>query len=209
MKSIIHIEKIEAEGVVFHNIKIEIDNIKAHLPGPCRPNRTSTYPGGGPAAEPAAPRDRRTLKTALAGTGLTTKQLADLFGVSVWSIRAWCLGDNRPKDEKIAKIAQLLDMTPKEVSRLLPRRRPSRTAAKRVMRTRKSLGYAIAAYPDGRFVANDGHTAVTFTVRKMGQRTVLDQIETGKDSPLGKKIARDGKISGFGRVCQAARLNTL
>lgn len=208
MKSTIHIEKIEAEGVVFHNIKIEIDNIKAHLPGTWKSGSDDTIPEK-PAAEPAAPRARRTLETALVGTGLTTKQLADLFGVSVWAVRAWCLGYNRPKDEKIAKIAQLLDMTPKEVSRLLPRRRPSRTAAKRVMRTRKARGYAIVAYPDGRFVANDGNTAVTFTVRKMGQRTVLDQIENGKDLPLARKLMRDGKVSGFGRVCQAARLNTL
>jgi len=211
MKSIIHIEKIESAGVVFHNIKIEIDNIKAHLPGTWKSGSDDTIPTE--AAKPEAPKKapkektesvKQELEEAFAKTGLSTAEIADLIGVTDWAVRSWCLGYHRPTIDKINKISDLIGVSPREVQRILPRAR--RKSAKRAI-SRKRRNYTIEAISSDRFVAKDGTTEVTFTVCKQGPRTVLAQIEGPVDTPLAKKVARDGRVSGFGRVCQAARMS--
>ena len=212
MKSIIHIEKIESEGFVFHNIKVEIETEESHLPGTWKSGSNDTVPteASKPEAPKKAPKEKagvvkQGLEQALAKTGLNTSEIADLIGVTDWAVRSWCLGYHRPTIDKINKISDLIGVSPREVQRLLPRAR--RKTTRREGKPKLRLGYAIEPIGPDRFTAKDGETSVVFTIRRHRSRAVIDKIETNADTPLARKVARDGNVSGFGRLCHVAQLN--
>lgn len=210
MKSIIHIEKIESEGVVFHNIKIEIE--KDHLPGTWKSGSDDTLPKPPEAKKPEAPqkaakgKGTKSLEEAFENTGLSVPDIAELIGVSTWAVRSWCLGYHRPTIDKINKIADMLEVSPRDVQRLLPRAR--RKSTRRENKPKLRLGYAIEPIGPDRFTAKDGETAVIFTIRRHRSRAIIDKIETNADTPLARKVARDGNVSGFGRLCHITAVNS-
>jgi len=204
MKAVIHIEKVEFEKVVMTNVRIEVerDLIEGSLEFKTPPK---------PEAPQKAPKDKvesvkRGLEEAFAKTGLSTAEIADLIGVTDWSVRSWCLGYHRPTIDKINKIADMLEVSPRDVQRLLPRAR--RKTTRREGKPKLRLGYAIEPIGPDRFTAKDGETAVIFTIRRHRSRALIDKIETNADTPLARKVARDGNVSGFGRLCHITAVNS-
>lgn len=182
MKSIIRVEKLEFKNLVLHNLIVEIGELPQATKTPQTLQATKT---------------RRTLKDAFKNTGVPLIEIARRLDVSEQTVRNWCSEEFRPQARSVRNIAIFLGVSVAEVREMLTP--PGERLGK--------LEYRLTPIGKNRFVAKDGETSVTFTVRRHKHRTYLNEIESGCDTLLAKKIEMDGSVSGFGRVCQAARLN--
>lgn len=206
----ISIEKAEVDGVVFHNIKINLE-ISDTRPGEWRSGSNTDLPNNPKPESPVktVAKLRGGLDEALEKTGLNNSEIAELLGVSNWTVRAWCLGYYRPIPRTLEKLAQLLNTDSSSVLKLFPRGRRRKAYVPTISTKKVRKNYKVISITENRFAAINEKERVEFTTRKQGNRVVIAEITEGNATELARKVARDGKITGFGRVCHAARLNAV